>query len=133
MIVLTEFHSAASIPLYGAARSCMIDQNLSHYMGSDPQEVCAAGNLSGFLTDEAQIRFVNQSGALQSVVVPLATELTLCEPVQFLVHDRDQGLQCRGVTRLPPGQQRCYGLGSLQFTWTRRIVVECHCDFLQIA
>src|SRR5262249_35254042 len=86
-------------------RARIIYQDIPDQCGCDAVEVCPIPPLDSFLIGEAQIRFVQQFRALQRMAAPLATKISMGEPVQLVVHKRDQPVEGVGVS-IPPAHEQ---------------------------
>src|SRR5690348_7779120 len=113
MLALIELNPVATISLLGASSPRVVNEDLSHYVGGDAQEVCAAVELPGLLADQPQVRLVDEGRALQSMAVSLLAELMLCEAVKLLVYNWNQSLQGGSISGLPSHEQRCNRRGCL--------------------
>ncbi len=84
--------------LIGSALDCpvlprVINQNLPHQPGGHRQEVCAVARFERSLVNQPQIRFMDQSGALQSMTGTFGPQLASCDVAQLLINKRDQALE----------------------------------------
>jgi hypothetical protein len=86
----------------------MLDKNLPHEVCRNPKEMRAILPPRRILTRKAQIRFVDQGGALQRVVATLALQIMMRQAPQFGVDQRHQRLQRLAVPVPPANQQSCY-------------------------
>jgi hypothetical protein len=66
----------------------VINQNLTHELSGDGEEMSAALPLERAHPDQTKVRLMHQSGALQRVVWPFIPQLEVGQTTQFLV---DQG------------------------------------------
>ena len=85
--------------------SGVIDQDASHDLRRDREEVRAIGPLHVFLIDETNVSFVYERGGLKSVAFSLPAHVAAGEPVQFVVDQRIQLVESGLVPIAPFGEQ----------------------------
>ena len=95
--------------LIGSALGCavlprVIHQHLPHQAGGNRQEVCAVAGFERSLVNQPQIRFMNQSGALQCMTGTFGPQLASCDVAQLLINKRDQALEGFLVSRPPTNE-----------------------------
>src|ERR1700680_2530673 len=83
----------------------MIDQNVPHQLRGYSKKVSAVWPLRRSLANQAQIRFVDQGGALQGVVGTFAAQMASCLAAQLIVNHGDEGFPCFLITLAPIGEQ----------------------------
>lgn len=83
----------------------MIDEDLPHHGGRNSEEVRPARERHAIDVDEAKVGLVNKGGRLEGVPGSFAAEAAACHPAQFVIDERDQMVECRGVS-LAPGQEQ---------------------------
>jgi hypothetical protein len=70
----------------------VINQNSPHHRRGDGVKVRTAFPGGRFLLDQSEIRFVNQSGGLESVSDPLLLQIATSLPMQFRVDKFEEGV-----------------------------------------
>jgi hypothetical protein len=85
-----------------STRPRSIDQNATHEVSADSQEVCAPLPIYTAGADEAYVNLVYQSGGLHSLVPLLSGHVAVSQPVKFLVNEWHEFSQGRLIT-VPPG------------------------------
>jgi len=95
--------------LLGSALGCpvlsrVIDQHLPHQPGGDRQEVRAVVGFERSLVNQPEIRFVDQSGALQCMTGTFTPQLASRDVAQLLINKRDQALEGFLVSRPPTNE-----------------------------
>ena len=93
----------------------MIDQNVPHQLRGYTKKVRAVLPLRRSLSNQAQIRFVDQGGALQRVVGAFAAQMAARLPAQLVVNHWDQRFPRFLVALAPIGEQLvdpCGGIGA---------------------
>ena len=96
----------------------VVDQNASHDLRRDREEMRTIGPVHVSLIDETDVSFVNQGGGLKCVTFSLAAHVAAREPVQFFVDQRIQLVECGLVSVAPLSEQ----LGDLMLSWWSSIV-----------
>jgi len=81
------------LPRFDAARASPFDQYAPHRICGDAVEVSAVLPADALL-DQSKIDFVHKRGGLQRVVEALSTEITLGDPMQFVVDDGYYTIEC---------------------------------------
>ncbi len=82
----------------------MIDQDVTHQLRADSEEVRAVLPFKSFLTGEPQVSFVDQRCCLQRMAVAFLAHLAACDAAQFSVDERKQSVEGRVVTCTPSGE-----------------------------
>ena len=100
-----ELHLAVRAAFGGDVSASVVDQNLAHESCGDSHEVGAIFRVKRALVVEAQIRFVDQSSGLQSVVGTLALKITMGDGMEFVVDKRHKGVEGFFVSSPPLGEQ----------------------------
>ncbi len=95
--------------LIGSAFGCtvlprVINQHLPHQPGGNRQEVCAVVGFERSLVNQPQIRFMDQSGALQCMTGTFGPQLASRDVAQLLINKRDQPLEGFLVSRPPTNE-----------------------------
>ena len=83
----------------------MVDEDPSHEVGGDAEEVRAALPVDVSLAGELEKGLVDERGGLQGVIPSLPGEIPGRERVQLVVHERNQTFEGRGTSGLPVPQQ----------------------------
>jgi hypothetical protein len=83
----------------------MMNQNLSHQVGGDGEELRAAATFHLGLIDHPQIRLVDQRRRLERVVLPFASNVGRRQTAQLAVQQRDKVAQCLLITATPGLEQ----------------------------
>src|SRR5262249_37921269 len=95
--------TAAALGAALAAR--VIDENATHELRSEPDELRAALPADVTLADQTHVRLVHERGALERVVGALAAQLPLREPAQLAVNQWHE-LGERALVPRGPGDQQ---------------------------
>ena len=83
----------------------VIDQDVTHHLGADREEVCAILPFkSVLLTSEFYIRFIDQSGCLQCVAWTFLAHLTPGNLAQLSMNERKKSVERRLITFSPIGK-----------------------------
>ena len=82
----------------------VLDQNLSHYPGGDPEEMGAVLPVGCVRSGQPQVRLMDQSRALQGMVAALALQIMVGQAAQFVVDQRHEGFQGLPVAPAPTNQ-----------------------------
>ncbi len=114
----------------------ILDQDLPHEAGRDSKKMGAILPLRQFLTDQADVRFVNQGSALQGVVGAFALQVPMRHAAQFGVNDRHQGVEGFAITRraiaptiVSPGLKSCGAQPRPHAPWGWRELAAKHIPF----
>ncbi len=99
-----EREPVARIPLCGFSAARVFHQNLPHQLRADGDEMLAILERACALFLQPQISLVHQSSALQSVVGPFFSEVSMRHSSQLVVNTREHGAQGLVITSLPIGQ-----------------------------
>src|SRR5215510_6580037 len=91
--------------LCGAAIASTLDQNTTHGLGSDAEEVRTVAWMHSVVVDEAQIRLVYQGSGLKTVTGSLPLHLAMGQSPKFLVDQRDHTVQRCFVAVAPTDEQ----------------------------
>jgi hypothetical protein len=86
----------------------VVHQDVANNSGGNAEEVSPVPPGCAGLIDEAQIGFVYESRALQSVAGVLLPQEPLRDQMQLSVDERDQAVDSLAVAAFPFGQQLCY-------------------------
>lgn len=78
-----------------------VDEDLPHLSGGDGKEMRAALPLRSIQPRQAEIGFIHQGGALQSVVGAFLAQLKVGQTLQFFIDDGQQGVQSLAVGTPP--------------------------------
>ena len=79
----------------------IVDQNLTHKLGCDSKKMGTVLPLGQVLLSQSHVRFVNQCGALKSVVGTFPLKIAVGDPVEFAVDERHQRVE-RGLISVTP-------------------------------
>jgi hypothetical protein len=101
--------AAAALRISVASR--VVDEDASHYLSRDGEEVRAVGPLNVSLIDEPDVSFVDQSRGLQSVTFALTAHVAARKAMEFVVDKRIQLIERGLVSFTPRGEE----LGYLMF------------------
>jgi hypothetical protein len=82
----------------------VVDQDASHHAGRDGEEVHAVLPRD-IDVDEAGVRFVDESGRLEGVLLALAAHVPVGEAPELLVDDRHELVE-RVLVSLPPVEKQ---------------------------
>lgn len=82
----------------------VIDEDVAHQGSRHAEKVRSARESHAIDVDESKVHLVNQCGCLERVPRRLASETTPCHPAQFVIDERDQVVERRGVS-LAPAQE----------------------------
>jgi hypothetical protein len=98
---------SAGATLLGVVGTREIDQDLPHQTGRKGEEMLAIlpVHLSTTVSDQPDIRFVDERGGLQHVTASLFGQLDVGDPVEFRVNQRREPFECLRVTGSPGTQQ----------------------------
>ena len=100
------------------AGPCLLDENLAHRAGGDPEEVRAVVRIEGPRPHEPDPRLVGERGRLERLAGPLPPELLTREPAQFRVDDLGERVGRRRVARAgrveQPGDGVRAGIGHVR-------------------
>ena len=83
----------------------VIDEDLAHQLGRQRKEVGPALQRHAVHIHESQVDLMNERRRLQCVPRRFAPETAARHAAQFVIHDRDQAVERRGVS-LAPGQEQ---------------------------
>jgi hypothetical protein len=83
----------------------MIDKDLAHERGRQRKEVGPILQRHAVHIDESQVRLMNERRRLQGVPWGFAPETAARHAAQFVIHDRHQAVERRGIS-LTPGQKQ---------------------------
>ena len=83
----------------------MIHQNVTHQLSGNAKKVSSVLPLWRVLVKEAQVGFVNQCSALESVIGALAPEVSAGDAAQLLVDQGNQLFACVLITKPPVDEQ----------------------------
>lgn len=72
----------------------VIDKNASHQLSRNPKKLRSIPPIHSLLIEDFEIKLVYQSSGLQGVFATFMAEITRREPVQFIVDERHQFLEC---------------------------------------
>lgn len=86
----------------------MIDEDLAHQGGGHAEEVRAARQSRAVEIDQSKINLVNEGGCLKGVTRRLISETAARHPAQFVVYERDEAVERRGVSLVPGEEQVRY-------------------------
>jgi hypothetical protein len=92
-------------PFAHAATPGMIYQNLPHHPGGQPQKVLAILKVQLALAPQPQVGFVNQGGALQSMILAFAAQTTIVQPAEIRVDQRERSVHGSLVAAPDIGEQ----------------------------
>ena len=98
-------HRGAAAALVGPLSTGVIDEDLAHQPGRDRKEVRPARRRHAIHIHESQEDLVHESRRLQGVSGRFPAEMTARHAPQFVVHQRNQAVERRGVS-LAPGQEQ---------------------------
>jgi hypothetical protein len=79
----------------------VIDKDTPHDLRADGKEVSAILPTSLLLVHQAQVGFMHQLRALQSVVRPFAAQMAVRQAAEFGVHQRREFIHGRGIASAP--------------------------------
>jgi hypothetical protein len=82
----------------------VISQHLPHQPGGNCQEMRAVVGFEWSLVNQPQIRFMNQSGALQCMTGTFGPQLASRDVAQLLINKGDQALEGFLVSRPPTNE-----------------------------
>jgi hypothetical protein len=82
----------------------MVNQDVSHHLRADGEEVGAVLPVESLLTGEFQIRLVDQCGRLQRMTGTLLAHLALRDTAEFGVYEREEFVERRPVAFSPIGE-----------------------------
>ena len=95
----------ASAAFVACVRARVIDQNVTHHLCADCEEVRAILPFkSPLLTGEFYICFIDQSGCLQCVAGAFLAHLPAGDLAQLSMNERKKSVECRLVTFSPIGK-----------------------------
>ena len=83
----------------------VIDQDVTHYLGGDREEVCAVLPFKSLLAGKFQIGFVDERGRLQGVTGTFVTHLALRDAAQLSVDEWQELYERRPIAFAPIGEQ----------------------------
>ena len=83
----------------------VIDQDVSHHLCADGEEVCAILPVKSLLTRQLQISLVHERGCLQRMTRALLAHLSLGNPAEFRMYERQELIQCGTIAFTPVGEQ----------------------------
>ncbi len=98
-------HYRAATTFFAMRCTSVIDKDAAHDPAANCEKMSAVLPGCVFLADELQISFVDQSGAVQGMLLPLAPQLPVGDFVQLGVDQRSQFVDCGGVSGTPCVQQ----------------------------
>ena len=78
-----------SSPFVTVARTGIIDQDLPHYLSGDGKKMRAIPPVLLPGINQPDVRFIDQGGRLQDVILPFEFHVTVSDPVQFGIDRRD--------------------------------------------
>ena len=113
---------ALTVTFVTCVRACVIDQNVTHHLRADGEEVCAVLPVESLLTREFQVCLVNKCSCLQRVTGALLAHLALSDPPEFHLDEREELVERRPVAFAPIGEQlgdflRRGAWASMHSTW----------------
>jgi hypothetical protein len=79
----------------------VIDQNAAHDLCGDSEEVRAVGPMNVFLIDETNVSLIDERGGLKRVTLSFPAHVTAGKPVEFVVDQRVQLVEC-GLIPIAP-------------------------------
>jgi len=94
---------SASLGIAVAAR--MIDQNATHHLRGESDEVQRVAPLHPALIDQSHEGFVNERRGLEGMTGTLVTQIACGKPVEFLVNERCELVE-RGLIAVAPLDQQ---------------------------
>jgi hypothetical protein len=83
----------------------VIDQDASHDLRRDGEEMRTIGPVNIPLIDEANVSLIDQSGGLESVAFSFPAHVAPREPVQFVVDQGVQLVECGLISLAPLSEQ----------------------------
>jgi hypothetical protein len=83
----------------------MIDDDLAHQGGRHTEEVSPVRQGHAVDIDQSKVDLVNECSRLKGVPRSFATKMATRHPTQFVVDERDQAVERRGIS-LAPGQEQ---------------------------
>jgi hypothetical protein len=83
----------------------VIDQDATHELGGGSEELRAVLPPHARLSDQPDVRFVDERGGLQCVIGTLAAQRRFREAVQLAVDDRHQRIERSGLAVVPGLEQ----------------------------
>ena len=83
----------------------VIDQNVSHHLGADGEEVSAILPWQSLLTDELEVRLIHERGCLQRVAGAFVVHLALSDTPEFRVYEWKEFIERGAVAFTPIGKQ----------------------------
>ena len=87
-----------SLTLLCVSFACVIDENPSHHLCGDAEELSPVLPVYRLRIDESEISLMHERCCLQRVPASLAIQILLGESTQFVVDDRHQFVECRFIT-----------------------------------
>ena len=100
--VVNECHSyRAAAALLRPLRASEVDEDPPHQPRGHGEEMRTVLPADASAFDEAQIDFVDERGRLQAVPEVLSRHLATSDPMQLVVDDRDQPVECRVIALSP--------------------------------
>jgi hypothetical protein len=102
-----EFVATASA-FFRAMGASVIHEDATHHLGGDSEKMGPVLPGGGALIDEAQIRFVDETGGLQRMIRAFPLQILAGEPAQFFIDERHQSGGRFAVTSAPIDQHASY-------------------------
>ena len=89
----------------GVSSARMVDEDPSHDLRGDSEELRPVVPVHVALRIESQPRFMREPSRLQGMAVALAPQCQLCLPPQLIVHEWRNGVACLRISRAPRAQE----------------------------
>jgi hypothetical protein len=109
-----QLHPVAAVTFGCPMSTRVIHENLSHDVRGDTDEISPAADVSGRLTDKAQVRLIHQRGALQRVALALTPQVVSSDSMQLVIDQRYKRVERRGISGFPLSQKHRDRLGKLR-------------------
>src|SRR5689334_4412223 len=112
--IFIQFYPAPGAAFGGTMTARIVHKYLAHQPGGNSYKVLTVLGLIWALLCQTQISLMHQGRSLQGVARALALQVVMRQRTEFLVDQRNQGIERLLVSRFPLFQQLAYGLGQLR-------------------
>jgi hypothetical protein len=106
--LLSLFQSQTTGPttsFFRSERTSVVHENLPHQLCSDRKKVSAILPLGKILMNQSHVGFVNQSSALQGMLLALVPQIVLSDTSEFVVNKGDERIESLTISVSPSAQQ----------------------------
>ena len=106
-----ENNGAVGTALGSAMMAGIVDKNLAHEASSDGDKVSTVLGVDGPVVNEAEIGFMDEGSAAESVIGALALEVAVSEVVELVVDQGNESLKGFRIPLSPADEEFRNGLG----------------------